>query len=75
MAAIKDISETHTEAVSSFDDNYGLEQLQLQKGGTAADAQDMYRMGKNQQLRRNFRFVTIVGFIMILQFSWESVLM
>ncbi|RMZ91198.1 hypothetical protein DV736_g1556, partial [Chaetothyriales sp. CBS 134916] len=50
------------------------EVLQAQKGGTVADAQDMHRMGKSQQLQRNFRFITIVGFIMILQFSWESVL-
>ena len=72
MDGSKDISEVR---VSGLDYDNGEEQVQKQKGGTVADAQDMYRMGKRQKLQRNFRFITIVGFVMILQFSWESVLM
>ena len=45
------------------------------KGGTIDDNQDMSRMGKHQQLRRNFRFISIVGFIMVLQSTWESMLL
>ncbi|EGR44120.1 amino acid transporter [Trichoderma reesei QM6a] len=41
------------------------------KGGNAADRADMYRMGKIQELRRNFRFLSIFGFSMILMASWE----
>lgn len=36
-------------------------------GGTIEDCRDMSRMGKHQQLRRDFRFVSIVGFVMVLQ--------
>lgn len=43
--------------------------------GTDKDAQDMTRMGKKQVLRRDFRFVSIVGFICILQNSWEGALL
>lgn len=45
------------------------------KGGTSADAADMSRMGKKQELRRNFKFVGIVGFVTILQATWENVLL
>ncbi|KAH8660379.1 amino acid/polyamine transporter I [Xylariales sp. PMI_506] len=34
----------------------------------------MYRMGKTQELRRNFQFLTMFGFSMILMSSWESAL-
>jgi choline transport protein len=72
MNGSKDISDFH---VSNLDFDNGEELIQKQKGGTPADARHMHRMGKRQELQRNFRFITIVGFIMILQFSWESVLM
>ncbi|KAJ4137166.1 hypothetical protein NW768_002747 [Fusarium equiseti] len=42
-----------------------------EKKGTAADRLDMYRMGKTQDLTRNFRFLSIFGFSMILMASWE----
>ncbi|KAF2630415.1 amino acid permease-like protein [Macroventuria anomochaeta] len=41
-------------------------------GGTSHDAQDMYRMGKKQELRRNFRLVSIIGFVVVLQSTWET---
>jgi len=43
-----------------------------EKVGTKADRKDMYRMGKTQELRRNFRFVTIFGFTMVLMATWEA---
>ncbi|KAK6426190.1 hypothetical protein LTR81_001442 [Elasticomyces elasticus] len=51
-----------------------------QKGGTASDEQEMLRMGKVQELRtdyrkRNFKFVGIVGFVTILQATWEATLL
>ncbi|EMC93285.1 hypothetical protein BAUCODRAFT_235090 [Baudoinia panamericana UAMH 10762] len=46
-----------------------------QKGGTAADEREMDRMGKVQELRRNFKFVGIVGFVTILQATWECTLL
>ncbi|KAF2686929.1 amino acid permease-like protein [Lentithecium fluviatile CBS 122367] len=44
-------------------------------GGTQNDAQDMHRMGKKQELRRNFRMISIIGFVCILQSTWESSLL
>ena len=45
-----------------------------EKRGTAGDQMDMYRMGKQQELRRNFRFVSIFGYSMVLMATWETVL-
>ncbi|KAM5357515.1 hypothetical protein ACJZ2D_016190 [Fusarium nematophilum] len=42
-----------------------------EKEGNAADRADMCRMGKVQEMRRNFRFLSIFGFSMILMASWE----
>lgn len=44
------------------------------KKGTPDDQKDMWRMGKVQELRRNFRFVSIFGYSMILMATWETVL-
>jgi|TARA_R110002003_G_scaffold121_20_gene10807 hypothetical protein len=46
----------------------------LEVKGTSADRQAMWRMGKVQEMRRNFRFVSIFGFSMILMASWETML-
>jgi hypothetical protein len=45
-----------------------------EKKGTPDDQKDMHRMGKTQELRRNFRFVSIFGYSMILMATWETVL-
>ncbi|KAF4969966.1 hypothetical protein FZEAL_10132 [Fusarium zealandicum] len=42
-----------------------------EKRGNQADRADMYRMGKTQEMTRNFRFLSIFGFSMILMASWE----
>ncbi|CAJ2504313.1 Uu.00g117070.m01.CDS01 [Anthostomella pinea] len=48
-------------------------------GGTTFDAREMQRMGKKQdtsrQLKRNFELFSIIGFISILQATWESTLL
>lgn len=46
--------------------------LPQEKKGTVDDQRDMFRMGKSQQMKRNFRFVTIFGFSMILMCTWEG---
>lgn len=43
--------------------------------GSGYDHQDMHRMGKKQELRRNFQFFAIVGFVSVLQATWESTLL
>jgi choline transport protein len=42
-----------------------------EKRGTRADILSMWRLGKKQELLRNFRFTSIFGFSMILMATWE----
>ncbi|EXJ56541.1 hypothetical protein A1O7_06885 [Cladophialophora yegresii CBS 114405] len=42
--------------------------------GTADDKREMSMLGKKQVLRRNFRFVTMVGFASTVMASWEILL-
>ena len=44
------------------------------KAGTSYDRKDMARLGKRQELRRNFQFVPIFGFAACLMITWEAVL-
>ena len=46
----------------------------IDKGSAARDQHDMRRMGKQQELRRNFRFVSIFGYSMVLMATWETML-
>jgi choline transport protein len=48
--------------------------LVSEKKGTPDDQRDMHRMGKTQELRRNFGFVSIFGYSMILMATWETAL-
>jgi choline transport protein len=48
--------------------------LPSEKAGNKADQRDMWRMGKAQEMRRNFRFVSIFGFTMLVMCSWETML-
>jgi choline transport protein len=45
-----------------------------QKAGTEKDRSDMHRMGKTQELRRNFSFIPTFGFSAVLMISWEAML-
>lgn len=45
-----------------------------EKKGTASDQKDMLRMGKQQELRRNFGLVSIFGYSMVLMATWENTL-
>ncbi|OAA56905.1 Amino acid/polyamine transporter I [Cordyceps fumosorosea ARSEF 2679] len=47
---------------------------ELAKFGNENDRRDMARMGKIQEMRRNFKSLTVLGFCAILMCSWESLL-
>lgn len=65
-----------TPNVDSSNNNEAMIQEQQQlKGGTSQDLYDMNQMGKRPELRRNFRFVSIVGFVLVLQSTWESIVL
>lgn len=48
--------------------------LELEGTGTNNDKRDMVRMGKTQELRRNFRTPTIFAFAMVLMATWETMI-
>ncbi|KAM3420290.1 hypothetical protein BST61_g3575 [Cercospora zeina] len=48
--------------------------LPAEKLGTVVDRRDMRRMGKQQELRRNFSFIPIFGFAAVLMMTWASIL-
>jgi choline transport protein len=44
------------------------------KAGTTIDQQNMQRLGKTQELRRNFRLISVLGFTAVLMCTWEAIL-
>ncbi|TKA70810.1 hypothetical protein B0A55_07428 [Friedmanniomyces simplex] len=44
------------------------------KRGTTVDQLDMQRVGKVQELRRNFRLISVLGFTAVLMCTWEAIL-
>ena len=57
-------------------DNDDIEPIPIQQAlaGNGVDQSDMMRMGKKQELRREFRFLSIWGYGVILGCSWEYAL-
>jgi choline transport protein len=49
-------------------------ELDQRKAGTEEDRSNMHRMGKTQELRRNFNFIPTFGFSAVLMISWEAML-
>ncbi|RYP14807.1 hypothetical protein DL765_006108 [Monosporascus sp. GIB2] len=72
--------ETHdVEAIGENDTELSLSNFEndpeyWKEKGTAADRHAMWRMGKVQEMRRTFRFVSIFGMSMILTATWETIL-
>ncbi|PVH94290.1 amino acid permease 2 [Periconia macrospinosa] len=65
-----DISPDHKE--QSRGDEYARDvHHQSLKGHTKNDRADMYRMGKTQELRRNYRPLSALAFTVIIQGTWE----
>lgn len=55
-------------------DDAAADTIPLKYRGTLADQKDMSILGKKQVLRRNFKFVTMVGFASTVIVSWEILL-
>ncbi|RMZ07444.1 hypothetical protein D0862_04274 [Hortaea werneckii] len=63
--------------ITTYDREPGVEMSSLvptKYRGTAADARDMKILGKKQVLRRNFKFITMLGFASTVMASWEVLL-
>ncbi|KAE8404883.1 amino acid transporter [Aspergillus pseudonomiae] len=46
----------------------------VRTGFTVNDQRDMHRMGKKQEMRRNFRLISTIGFTTCIMGTWENVL-
>ncbi|CBX90877.1 predicted protein [Plenodomus lingam JN3] len=69
------MSDAKSEAVlQQVDSEFGRGIEVSEERGTTGDQKDMHRMGKKQELRRNFRFASIFGYSMILMATWETIL-
>jgi choline transport protein len=67
-------AESHVDSEPNYSDSGEPNALSSEKEGTTADRQDMLRMGKQQETRRNFRHITILGFCMVILSTWEAIL-
>jgi hypothetical protein len=65
-------TEGNTSASAATDEFSDHDAGTVQEIGTRSDRKDMWRMGKKQELRRGFRFISIFGFIMVLMSTWEA---
>jgi len=66
---------TRSVFAARFDDgNHGISMLSAEKAGTTFDQRDMARVGKTQELRRKFGFISIMGFTAVPMCTWEAVL-
>ncbi|KAK3168945.1 hypothetical protein OEA41_005393 [Lepraria neglecta] len=70
-----EFDQVEVSSASDGEANEARNALQEQKTGTRQDVHDMSRMGKRQELRRKFHFISIVGFVMIFQSTWENILL
>ncbi|KAH6698249.1 amino acid permease-domain-containing protein [Leptodontidium sp. MPI-SDFR-AT-0119] len=60
------------DTVISSEDDLGIEDFgSSRRDGTRSDLRDMKRMGKQQELKRGFGFLSILGFSCILTSTWE----
>ncbi|KAK0971669.1 hypothetical protein LTR54_017732 [Friedmanniomyces endolithicus] len=76
--------QSHADGIAIYDqdayDQHDLKEFRvdatipLKYHGTAADQRDMVVLGKTQVLRRNFKFVTMLGFASTVMASWEVLL-
>ncbi|CZR57703.1 related to amino acid transporters [Phialocephala subalpina] len=72
-----DIKPGNSQVVESSSTEEGGFELRnySQLGGTEADERDMQMLGRTQQLNRNFRFISTLGFACTLMSTWEIALM
>ena len=73
------MGRTRKESIYAQSDVYELPDVTpgdtSEKLGDEWDRRGMARIGKKQELRREFRFFSITGYAMILGCSWEFALM
>ncbi|KAM3418236.1 hypothetical protein BST61_g4237 [Cercospora zeina] len=54
-----------------IDEDSDVQQVQARNYDPQNDQRDMRRLGKKQELKRRFRFFSVVGFVVVLGLTWE----
>ena len=67
-------SSTAAPIVTSYDAHGHTHRLHQLQTGTVEDAADMHRLGKTQELRRNFRSISILGLSSVVMATWLAFL-
>jgi choline transport protein len=67
-------AEAHAREDGGIHNDRSQDYSMIEKNATTADAHDMQRMGKTQEMRRNFRSITILGFCVVILSTWENIL-
>jgi len=68
--AEEDVYPATASPADSFDEDE-VKQVQARDYDPRYDQRDMRRLGKKQELKRRFRFFSIVGYVMVLGLTWE----
>jgi len=66
-----EMASSNAKSNSIVDDEAGDEYHSAFKGHTKTDQQDMQRLGKVQELKRNYRPLSALAFTVIIQGTWE----
>jgi choline transport protein len=67
-------AEPHVDSNPQYHGEGQLEAIEVGHGATNEDRHDMYRMGKTQETRRNFRSMTVLEFCLVILSMWETML-
>lgn len=70
---VRDTGDRIDDGIRPVDDNV-LGNVDAIYGDTSHDIKDMFRLGKKQEFKRNFSFISTLGFISIYMATWEFVL-
>lgn len=70
-AAMKDAQVNTAAQYPCFEDDDREDYHDSLRGYTRADHADMHRMGKEAELKRNYRPLSALAFTVILQGTWE----
>lgn len=65
----------YTHAVADVERDQDFQQgIESEKYDPQGDVRDMRRLGRKQEVKRRFRFFSIVGYMVILASTWEATL-
>lgn len=69
LKAVSKVDAHDNSGTPSYDEHH--EAGHGQWGDTSHDIRDMLRMGKKQEFKRNFSFLSAIGFVSVYMATWE----